>query len=159
MWLQAIAKHVNKALEGYCHEENSNDQKGIVPAVVTPGPMKCVGLFLDKVLPMKLPEIPPSQPQQHCVVHYTSGYSQEHLMKFILKIFKGKFPELCQMWWCDEMTTEDELEYFVNRVEGVSSTYMLLEINSLPIMLQEVRNLMYVQCINRNIYISSIRLN
>ena len=113
-------------------------QKEVVSAVATQGPMKCVGRFLGKVLPIKLPALVLNQAQQCCFVHFTTGYSQENLMMFLLKLFERKFPQHCQVWWCDEITTEDELEYFLNRIDGISSIYVLLEVNKLPIMLQEV---------------------
>ena len=100
--------------------------------------MEVVGCFLDRVLPMKVPEENIETSKQHPVLHYTPGYNQEYLIRFLLEIYEGKVPKRFQVFWCDEMCNEDELAYFFDRIEGVTSVYTLFETNNLPLSLQEV---------------------
>ena len=100
--------------------------------------MEIIGCFLDRVLPMRVPEENIVQPQQHPFLHFAPGYSQEYLIRFLLEIYDGNVPTRFQVFWCDETCHEDELAYFFDRIEGVTSIYTLLETNSLPLSLQEV---------------------
>lgn len=104
-------------------------------------PMEFVGCFLDAVfsnLTVGIPEMTKIPPEHHTVLHYAPSYSQDLLMKLLLQINDMNVPQRFQIFWCNETSTEDELAFFFDRVEGIRSIYTLLETNNLPLPLQEV---------------------
>ena len=65
------------------------------------------------------------------------NWSQMDLQCLILRIFKA-VPRSYQILRCQATTTEEELKLFLKRIEKHCSDYIMLDINKLPLKLQEV---------------------
>ena len=79
-----------------------------------------------------------SSSQISSTFHSAPGYSQEKIIRLVLKIYGGS-PEAFQVLRCTAMTTEQDLRLFMKRViQHPMCQYLILEVNILPFQLQEV---------------------
>ena len=73
-------------------------------------------------------------------LYFCSNWSQIDFQCLIFRIFHG-IPEAYQMFRCQATTTEEELNLFFRRTQKHVLQYLMLDINKLPLKLQEVRKL------------------
>ena len=105
--------------------------------------METVGEFLDIILEnFKTPQrcakmITPPPYGHNMVLHHTPNYRQLQLVQLIISIYNG-LPESFQVFHCHSNSTQEELNLFLQRIEMVPLTYLILEVNTLPYALQEV---------------------
>ena len=71
------------------------------------------------------------------LLHYCPGYSQYSLIRFVIGLLHG-VPESFEVFRCCSSTTEEDLKLFMKRASKHPLTYLVLEVNKLPNMLQEV---------------------
>ena len=102
-----------------------------------------IGRFLDIIFEDVLAEVPTQvlatpKPGGLHYLHYAPGYNQDLLMDLLLATYKGGIPQSFQVFRCHEMSTEEEISFFFQKVEGFLSTYTILEVNRLTMPLQQV---------------------
>ena len=102
-----------------------------------------IGRFLDSIFEDVWGEVPmttlpaPKPGVLHCL-HYAPGYNQELLMELVMEMYEGNMPQSFQVFRCHEMSTEEEISFFFQKVEGYLSMYTILEVNRLTMPLQQV---------------------
>jgi hypothetical protein len=77
--------------------------------------------------------------QSSIVLHHCpkdSTFSQKHLVMLVISLYQGA-PEAFQIFHCQSSTTREELEFFFKRVTKHPLAYFVIEINHLPLHLQE----------------------
>ena len=103
-------------------------------------PMHTISMFLSTLLQNhSLPIKTVANMSENCsqVMHYYPGFSQKELIPLILSIF-GEFPKPFQILRCQSSSTLEELHLFLQRAAKFNIMHLLLEVNKLPIHLQEV---------------------
>ena len=70
-------------------------------------------------------------------LHVCHGFSHEYLTRMVLGIYNG-FPESYQVLICRPSVTEEDIHLFWQRILKFPSLYVLLQVNALPVRLQEV---------------------
>ena len=95
-------------------------------------------IFKELSVKMSLKTLPAPKPRVLHYLHCAQGYNQHSLIELLFEIYNGSMPLSFQVFRCHEKSTEDELSFFLQKVDGFSSTYTILEVNRLTIPLQEV---------------------
>jgi hypothetical protein len=99
-----------------------------------------IGRLLDIIFEDVLAEVQTqilATPKPGVYLHYAPGYNQDLLMGLLLATYKGSIPQSFQVFRCHEMSTEEEISFFFQKVEGFLSTYTILEVNRLTMPLQQ----------------------
>ena len=71
------------------------------------------------------------------ILHHAPNYRQSQLVRLIISICNG-IPESFEVFHCRSSSTKEELRLFLDRINKHPLRYLLLEVNILPVMLQEV---------------------
>ena len=108
---------------------------------VAKSPIDAVGNFLQLALPdTEIPNragVVMTFSNRSQVLHLCHGYSHDYLIRMLLSIYKG-FPESYQVLICRPCLSEEDIHLFLKRILNFPSLYVVLQVNSLPIRLQEV---------------------
>ena len=111
-------------------------------------PLETVGVFLDtlflsRVLPIPRVRTLPRSEGSHVVLHRLHGCSNAELIQLIFTIYDG-IPEPFEVFYCQNLPTQNELDLFLERALRFPRQYVMLEVNKLPYHLQEVSNAIYI---------------
>ena len=97
-------------------------------------------LFKDHQLPQRSRQKAPGSSQlANLFLHSCPEYDQKQLVQLIVNIYKG-VPESFEVFHCRPNSTEEQLSLFLKRAESNIRRYLVLEVNKLPLKLQEVNN-------------------
>ena len=72
------------------------------------------------------------------VLHSAPGFSQGELISVIVNIYDGRLPQPYEFFRCHENTSLHESKLFLTRAVNHPLIFVILEVNLLPIQLQEV---------------------
>lgn len=100
-------------------------------------------LFLSRVLPIPRVRTLPRSEGSHVVLHRLHGCSNAELIQLIFTIYDG-IPEPFEVFYCQNLPTQNELDLFLERALRFPRQYIMLEVNKLPYHLQEVSNAIYI---------------
>eukprot|EP00731_Ephydatia_muelleri_P036542 Em0275g1a len=118
-------------------------QPAVIDALhaVDSDPLETVGVFLDtlflsRVLPIPRVRTLPRSEGSHVVLHRLHGCSNAELIQLIFTIYDG-IPEPFEVFYCQNLPTQNELDLFLERALRFPRQYIMLEVNKLPYHLQE----------------------
>ena len=74
------------------------------------------------------------------VLHSAPRFPQGELISIIVNIYDGRLPQPYEFFRCHENTSLHELKLFLTRAVNHRLIFIILEVNLLPIQLQEVIN-------------------
>lgn len=94
-------------------------------------------LFLFHVLPTSRVQTLARSEGSHVVLHRLHGCSNAELIQLIITIYDG-IPEPFEVFYCQNVPTQKELDLFLERARRFPRQYVMLEVNKLPYPLQEV---------------------